>query len=689
MIAMPVITTLRDWDFLLLKRYPPKYLKKEVECSLCTYGPCKIDGKRKGVCGIGLNAHLSRMSLFTAVTGAAGHASLAESITSELIEKFGSDYPLELNDEPIQTPLIRLICGFKPKVLSDLKTVTSYINKEITSLLSVLNMGQEGDLMDFESKTLHAGMLDNLSLEVIDMAQIATFKFPSNNPDMPIFNFQSSIFNFQKPAILCIGHNSITGIEIMQYLDENNLTEKIDLYGLCCMATDMSRLPSPQPSPTRGEGVQIAGNQRDQLKFIKSGIANVIVLDSQCIRTDILYHASKMGIPVVATNPECSLGLPDRTGDETEKIVDDLISQREAGVLIFDKNKIAKVSAETALKETRGQGVKESSVNKSYKIRIGRGAISDIEIKNVAPPIVMGEIPGIIGFLGCPNYSPHPDPLPQGERGDGLLEMARALIDKDYIVTTGGCTAIDLAEVDTDGKSLYEETTGRFDAGGFANLGSCVSASHLLGAAIKIASVMLQRPIDGNYKEIADYILNRVGVVIIIWGPMSQKAYATATGANRLGIPVIFGNTGERYGRMLEGNNSCGWEVTDMRNKREVFAGPTPAHLMTTADSPSEALTLTAKLCMRPNDTSKGRQTKLKNYIELYMASSNHPSPLLLKEGTMGRSGIPDDIHLFVRTKYDIPSEYKDSISHELEKRNWKPAWIPDPTLLQKWVYKL
>src|SRR3989338_8748233 len=97
------------------KRYPPKYFKKEDECSLCTYGPCKIDEKRKGVCGIELNAHLSRMSLFTAVTGAAGHASLAESITSELIEKFGSDYPLELNDEPLQTPLIRLICGFKPK----------------------------------------------------------------------------------------------------------------------------------------------------------------------------------------------------------------------------------------------------------------------------------------------------------------------------------------------------------------------------------------------------------------------------------------------------------------------------------------------------------------------------------------------------------------------------------------------
>src|SRR3989337_1098253 len=337
--SMPVITTLRDWDFLLLKRYSPHYYKNEDECSLCTYGPCKIDEKRKGVCGIGLNAHLSRMSLFTAVTGAAGHASLAETITSELIERFGKDYPLELNGEPVQTPLIRLICGIKPKVLSDMKKVTSYINREITTLLSVLNMGQEGNWMDFESKTLHAGMLDNLSLEVIDMAQIATFKFPSNSPDTPIFNFQSSIFNFQKPAILCIGHNSITGIEIMQYLDENNLTEKIDLYGLCCMATDMSRKDH--------HGMRIIGNQSDQLKFVRSGIADVIILDSQCIRTDILHHAAKMGIAVIATSQECCLGLPDRTGDKAEDIVDGLMQKRE-GVLIFDKKKIAQVAAETS-----------------------------------------------------------------------------------------------------------------------------------------------------------------------------------------------------------------------------------------------------------------------------------------------------------------------------------------------------
>jgi acetyl-CoA decarbonylase/synthase complex subunit alpha len=675
------ITALRDWDFLLLKRYPPQYFKKEDECSLCTYGPCKIDEKKKGVCGIGLNAHLSRMSLFTAVTGAAGHVSLAETLTTDFIEKFGKDYPLILaNGEPAQTPLIRLICGFKPKVLSDLKKATAYLTREITHLLSTMNMGQEGEWIDFESKTLHAGMIDNLALEVSDIAQIVTLKFPSNSPDTPLQNSEFRIQNseFRKPAILCIGHNSLTGTEVMEYIHENNLSDKIEIYGLCCMASDMSRKDH--------HGMRIVGNQSDQLKFVRSGIADVIILDSQCIRTDILHHAAKMGIAVIATSQECCLGLIDRTGDKAEDIIDDLIQNREAGVLIFDKKKIAQVAAETVLKgaslplQVISRGGKRQGNNPLNspllrgtegvvsKIRVGRGAISDLEIKNIAPPIIMGEIPGIIGLFGCPNYStPHSSPP---YKGGGILEMARALIDRNYIVTSGGCVAIDLAKSDKDGKFLYEETTGIFDGGGFANLGSCVSASHLLGAAIKIASVMLKRSIDGNYEEIADYIFNRVGVIIIIWGPMSQKAFATATGANRLGIPVIFGSKGERYGRLMKGDMDGSWEVIDRRSKKTVFAGPTPAHLLTIADKPSEAAALAAKLCMRPNDTSKGRQIKLKNYIELHKLYSDDM--------------FPEDIHLFIRTAYDIPDEHRNDIRLRLENVNWKPVYIPDPTILMR-----
>ena len=41
-----------------------------------------------------------------------------------------------------------------------------------------------------------------------------------------------------------------------------------------------------------------------------------------------------------------------------------------------------------------------------YKMRVGRGAISDVEIREVGSPIVFGEIPGVVAIVGCSNY-PH------------------------------------------------------------------------------------------------------------------------------------------------------------------------------------------------------------------------------------------------------------------------------------------
>jgi acetyl-CoA decarbonylase/synthase complex subunit alpha len=82
-------------------------------------------------------------------------------------------------------------------------------------------------------------------------------------------------------------------------------------------------------------------------------------------------------------------------------------------------------------------------------------------------------------------------------------------------------------------------------------------------------------------------------------------------------------------------------------------------------------MVMIAKLCMRPNDTSKGRAIKLTHYIDLHKRLY----------GTM-----PDDINLFVRTATDIPVTMKGDIMKILEKKDWKESRIPDPTLLQRMI---
>lgn len=80
-----------------------------------------------------------------------------------------------------------------------------------------------------------------------------------------------------------------------------------------------------------------------------------------------------------------------------------------------------------------------------------------------------------------------------------------------------------------------------------------------------------------------------------------------------------------------------------------------------------------AKLCMRPNDTTRGRAIKLSNYIDLHKRFF----------GTM-----PDDIHLFVRTLADVPLTMREEVIKILEEKGWKENIIPDPTLLPRLVRK-
>ncbi|MBI5286302.1 MAG: hypothetical protein HY878_01760, partial [Deltaproteobacteria bacterium] len=405
------------------------------------------------------------------------------------------------------------------------------------------------------------------------------------------------------------------------------LKDKVEVGGLCCAASDLSR---------HYHGIRIIGNQADQLEVISSGIADVVVLDTQCIRGDVVKVARGVGSLVIATAQETVLGLPDLTPLSTEKVIEALLS--EGTGFVRDIKKVSEVAILLGNRKQEvgggrwGVGGRELTPNSELptpnpyqgSIRIGRGPVRDSEIRGIAPSIVMGEIPGIVGLFGCPEEDP-----------SDIITIARELLSRGYIVATGGCSSIDLAK----GGSIYKDHQDSFDTGNLINLGSCVSASHLLGACIKIARVVSHRSIQANYMEIADYIINRVGAVLVLWGGFTQKAFATAMGAVRLGIPVVLGPRGKRYALHLLGKELH--SVLDVRTGDEFETTPHPIHLLCSARDIKDALTLISRLCIRHNDTTQGRRTKLKNYIELYRNAIGN--------------GSPPDLVSLIRTEYDIP----------------------------------
>jgi acetyl-CoA decarbonylase/synthase complex subunit alpha len=202
-----------------------------------------------------------------------------------------------------------------------------------------------------------------------------------------------------------------------------------------------------------------------------------------------------------------------------------------------------------------------------------------------------------------------------------------------------------------------------------------VANAHISGAAIKIANIFARRPLRANYEEIADYILNRVGACGVAWGAYSQKAASIATGFNRLGVPVIVGPQGSKYRRMYLGRaeDRESFTIYDARTGERVWVGPAPEHLIITLETMEECMVWTAKLCIRPNDTTKGRMIKLTHYVDLY-------------KRIYGK--LPPDLNMFIRTEADIPVTFKDEIMQYLKEVDWKPWERPsiDPTCLKRLV---
>ncbi len=735
----PSITDLRDWDMKILQKYKPFYMPFCDLCCLCTYGKCDLSGNKRGACGLDMKGQQSRIVLLAACIGAATHTAHARHLVDELINKFGSNHPLDIGgtNVEVEAPVTRLVTGIRPKTLGDLENILDYLETQISHLLSATHTGQEGSNLDFESKVFQAGMIDQVGMEIADMAQVSCYGFPKADPNAPLVELGFGSIDPSKPIIMVVGHNVPPAIGIMDYLNENGLYGQLEVVGLCCTAHDITRYSSK---------AKIVGPISWQLRFIRSGLPDVLVVDEQCIRADSLEEAKKIKAPLIASSPKNCLGLTDRTKDSVDDIVADLVEGKIPGVLVLDPEKVGEVAVRTAMKiapkrkkygtlpkieelieaakkctkcnECRracpnDQDIAEAMLSarkgdlgklsniyqecigcgrceyvcpnglpihsfivkagdkkmkeEQYKIRAGRGAIQDVEIRRVGQPIIFGEIPGVVAFVGCANY-------PKG--GEEVAEMIEEFAKRRFIVVTSGCAAMSAAMVkDEDGKSPYEKYPGDFDAGGLVNVGSCVTNPHIAGAAIKIASIFAKRNLRANYEEIADYVHNRVGAVGVAWGAMSQKAASIASGFWRLGIPVIVGPHGSKYRRMLLGRkeNEEDWYVYDARTGERVYGGPAPEHLFYAAETKEEAIVMIAKLCMRPNDNTKGRAIKLSHYIDLHKRFY----------GTM-----PDDIHLFIRRLSDVPITMKDEIIRILDEKGWKERIIPDPTLLPRMIRK-
>ena len=730
---MPEIPDLRSWDMRLLKTYKPWYAPFCDLCCLCTYGKCDLTEGRRGACGLDIATQQARIILLACLMGCSAHAAHGGHILEFLIEKYGPDKKIDLGPFiDLEAPNIRTVTGLKPETLGDLEIAIEYVYKEITHLLDSTHFGQEGSYLDYESKALHASMLDHVGMEVADIAQIVGFDFPTSVADTPLVDMGWDSVDKSKPVILLVGHNPATSCTLIDYLRENDFYDKVEVAGICCTALETTRY---------SDRAKIIGPLSRQLFYVRSGIADVIMTDEQCIRTDMPIEADKVDSRVIACLDKAMYGLEEASDREVDGVVKEMVEDKKHFAILAPK-KAAEVAVKVAMKiapQRRKEWITEEEIielakkctncgicervcpnlfsigdgitevakgnfdlirkqfnlcigcgkceqecpnkvpifkimqvaasKETWKCRAGRGAIMDTEIRNVGAPITLGTIPGVLAFVGCSNF---PDI-------DDVADMVYEFAKRKYIVTLTGCAAMVAGmKKYEDGKTVYELFPPDFDAGGVVNVGSCVSNAHISGAAIKIANIFAALPLRANYEVMADYVLNRVGACGVAWGAMSQKAASIGTGFNRLGVPVVLGPHSSKYRRLfLSRKEEDDWRVMDARKREIVDSGePSPEHIAYVAETKEKAMVMIPKLCIRKNDTPQGRGIKLNHYISLY-------------KRYMG-GGLPEDLHLFVRRDADIPLVYKKEVRVHLQEIGWQPKEpVGLPTLIGTYPSKV
>ncbi|HUT84444.1 MAG TPA: acetyl-CoA decarbonylase/synthase complex subunit alpha, partial [Thermodesulfobacteriota bacterium] len=343
---MPEIPDLRSWDMKLLETYKPWYAPFCDLCCFCTYGKCDLTENRRGACGIDIATQQGRWILLAALMGCSAHASHAGHILEVLIEKHGPDKKIDLGTSvELEAPNIRTVLGLKPETLGDLVIAIEYVYKEIAHLLDSTAMGQEGSALDYESKALHAGMLDHVAMEAGDIAQIVGFNYPTSVANTPLVDLGWGSIDKTKPVIVFVGHNPATSTVVVDYLKENNLYDKVEFCGVCCTALETSRY---------SDRAKVVGPFSRQLFFIRSGIADVIMTDEQCVRTDMPIEATKAGSALIATLDKAMYGLEDASGKDTEEIVKKMVEEKQH-FAILDPKKAAEVAVKVAMKIAPGR----------------------------------------------------------------------------------------------------------------------------------------------------------------------------------------------------------------------------------------------------------------------------------------------------------------------------------------------
>ena len=719
---------LAEWDSFLVSRYPPLYTGSPGPCSDCPLGPCDLKGG-KGLCGLTEVAYQARLSLRRTCRGSLSQLLDSRELLSYALKVFGPDNPVEwgkMHDRS-DTSHIGLMTAIWPKNLADLNRVLSYAEEQLNKLLLASFTGL--DPAEVEQMVLHVGSILLVAMNVSELVKMNCFGFTNaSNEDImitinwPPANILGGLGNIEKgkPVLTFLGDNFLPGYRAVKQLQEENLSEKIEVCGIGPVGHDMIRFY---------DRCRILAPMTHARKIVRHGISDVIVASDACLDLNFLADAKIAGTKVIWTSRVKDIGLPDYSDEAVEKVVTDLIADTP-GAWIRHTEKAAAVAVELVQRLSRPK--KHILVEDAVKKEARRCREDCDRCHNVCPNgLLIGQQLRKVSAMGmdalkdieegcylcgacekvCPEKIPLEDIIVAAldvRRDDDKLKMragrgpvarvettawafgsmwgncpgifhilgcgdargreelgwiAYNLTIRNAIVLTAGCGAGEIGRYFNreKGQYVYEQFGTEAQLRNLINCGSCTACSHIPDQALKWPRTGSGIAHYANFAETADVEYNIIAPTLIVWGALPDRMHALVASWVRAGMSAVIGpNSGFEWNRYLMGNKwkwEEWWSYMGYGGKRQ-YHEPSPPGMIVPVETKEEALTQALALSMRPVDVRDARQTRLDTWIEF--------SEMFFKE-------FPDSWQLFVRADGELPIRYKSRLLRELrEKYGWE-----------------
>ena len=347
-------------DKALIDNYPPLYTDIQTTCSDCDLGPCDLENGNtsgKGICGLGFEAFQARLSLRVACRGCRSQFVDTSDLLDYAVKEFGPDKEVSLgarHDIADQALSIGILTGQYVRNLSHLEKALSYADAQLNKL-SLASYQGTGSAFDFENMTFHAGSVLLLVQSIAELVKGSCFGFQRGADKdkleldhWPPPNIACGLGNIEvdKPVIAFVGDNFLPAWSVINRLKENGLTEEFEVCAPGPVGLDIARFY---------DRVRIVGTMVNAGKFVRFGLADVIVASTGCSPLDILGEAKRSESRVIWVSPQALGGLPDRTDDPGEEIIDDLVGGLDA-VWVRDVDKAGEIALEVAKQVKRKGG---------------------------------------------------------------------------------------------------------------------------------------------------------------------------------------------------------------------------------------------------------------------------------------------------------------------------------------------